>query len=57
MSNIQELRTTPFHSYHIKQGAKMVDFAGWDMPLEYAGIGEEHLAVRAAAGQLTRRSP
>ena len=29
------LRHTPFHKFHIDHGAKMVDFAGWDMPLHY----------------------
>ena len=50
MSNIQELRTTPFHSYHIKQGAKMVDFAGWDMPLHYGSIIDEHQQIRTSGG-------
>ena len=50
MTNTQELLTTPFHSYHIKQGAKMVDFAGWDMPLHYGSILDEHQQVRASGG-------
>ena len=41
---------TPLHGRHTALGAKMVPFAGWDMPLQYAGITEEHLAVRRAAG-------
>ncbi|MCM1336631.1 MAG: glycine cleavage system aminomethyltransferase GcvT [Candidatus Amulumruptor caecigallinarius] len=44
------LKTTPLHSRHIAAGAKMVPFAGWEMPLEYAGIEEEHRAVREHAG-------
>jgi glycine cleavage system T protein (aminomethyltransferase) len=43
-------RTTPLHSSHIALGARMIDFGGWDMPVYYAGINEEHRAVRAAAG-------
>src|SRR5271169_1886331 len=44
------LRTTPLHSLHRGLGAKMVDFGGWDMPVQYSGIIEEHNAVRNAVG-------
>jgi aminomethyltransferase len=44
------LKTTPLHSIHRSMGAKMVDFGGWDMPVQYSGIIEEHLAVRRAVG-------
>ena len=44
------LRTTPLHARHQALGARMVGFAGWQMPVEYTGITEEHLAVRTAAG-------
>ncbi|MBZ5625516.1 MAG: glycine cleavage system aminomethyltransferase GcvT [Acidobacteriia bacterium] len=44
------LRTTPLHSVHRALGAKMVDFGGWDMPVQYSGIIEEHNAVRRAVG-------
>jgi len=44
------LRTTPFHDRHVALGARMVDFAGWDMPVQYAGVIEEHLATRKHAG-------
>lgn len=50
MTNIQELRTTPLHTYHLNQGAKMVDFAGWEMPLHYGSIIDEHQQVRASGG-------
>jgi aminomethyltransferase len=50
MTNTQTLATTPFHSYHIDNGAKMVDFAGWDMPLMYGSIIEEHNQVRSSGG-------
>ena len=44
------LQKTPLHGRHVAMGAKMVPFGGWEMPLQYAGISEEHLAVRQAAG-------
>jgi aminomethyltransferase len=45
-----ELRITPLHAAHVAAGAKLVPFAGWEMPIQYAGIKQEHLAVRTAAG-------
>ncbi len=44
------LRKTPLNAVHRELGAKMVPFAGWDMPVEYSGLIAEHLAVRTAAG-------
>jgi len=44
------LKKTPLHAAHLALGARMVPFGGWDMPVEYAGITTEHLAVRSAAG-------
>jgi glycine cleavage system T protein (aminomethyltransferase) len=44
------LKKTALHSSHQALGAKLVDFAGWDMPIQYASQLEEHHAVRAAAG-------
>jgi aminomethyltransferase len=44
------LRKTPFHDYHLQRNAKMVDFAGWEMPIHYGSIIEEHQAVRSSAG-------
>jgi aminomethyltransferase len=44
------LRTTPLNSTHRALGAKMVDFGGWDMPVQYSGIIDEHLAVRSSVG-------
>ena len=41
---------TPLFDTHVGLGAKMVEFAGWDMPVQYTGVKEEHLAVRNAAG-------
>jgi len=44
------LKRTPLHAAHVKAGARMVEFGGWDMPVQYAGIIEEHRRVRTAAG-------
>ena len=44
------LRTTPLHAVHVALGAKMMRFAGFDMPVQYSGIMDEHHAVRQAAG-------
>ena len=44
------LKKTPLHARHRALGARMVDFAGWDMPVEYSGLADEHLAVRTRAG-------
>lgn len=40
------LKRTPFYDFHVNAGAKMVDFAGWEMPLLYRGIVEEHEQTR-----------
>jgi aminomethyltransferase len=45
-----ELRRSPFFSRHLAAGAKMFSFAGWEMPVQYTGIIEEHNAVRTSAG-------
>ena len=45
-----ENRRTPLYDFHIANGARMVPFAGWDMPVQYpAGIKAEHLACRNGA--------
>jgi aminomethyltransferase len=44
------LKKTPLNARHRSLGARMVDFGGWDMPVEYSGIADEHLAVRTRAG-------
>lgn len=44
------LLKTPLHARHVALGARMVPFGGWDMPVEYSGISDEHLAVRTRAG-------
>lgn len=45
-----EIRKTALNATHRRMGAKMVNFGGWDMPLEYSGIIAEHVAVRTKAG-------
>jgi aminomethyltransferase len=47
---VAELRKTPLHARHRASNARMVPFAGWDMPIEYSGIANEHMAVRTRAG-------
>ena len=47
---MSDLRRTPLYDAHVEAGAKLVDFAGWEMPVQYEGIGAEHLAVRSACG-------
>src|SRR4030095_4116597 len=44
------LKRTPLYDVHVKAGAKMVPFGGWEMPVQYTGIVEEHRAVRSAVG-------
>ena len=44
------LRRTPLYERHVEAGARMVPFAGWEMPVQYTGVIPEHLAVRADAG-------
>jgi len=44
------LRRTPLFERHVALGARMVEFSGWEMPVQYAGILEEHRAVRERAG-------
>jgi len=50
MTQTAALKATPLNAVHRKAGAKMVDFGGWDMPVQYSGIIEEHLAVRKSVG-------
>jgi aminomethyltransferase len=47
---VQTLRRTPLFERHAELGARLVPFAGWEMPVQYAGIGAEHRAVRTSAG-------
>ena len=45
-----DMKTTPFTQYHIANGAKMAEFAGFNMPIEFSGINDEHMTVRRGAG-------
>jgi len=47
---MSELRRTPLHDRHVTAGARMVPFAGWEMPVQYEGVGAEHRAVRSGCG-------
>ena len=49
-STAAELKKTALRDMHVRLGARMVDFGGWEMPLEYSGILAEHEAVRTRAG-------
>jgi aminomethyltransferase len=46
----QDMKHTPFEKKHIELGAKMAEFAGYNMPISYTGINDEHQAVRSNAG-------
>ena len=46
----QTLQQTPLHDRHVELGARMVPFAGWEMPVQYEGVIQEHRAVRTDAG-------
>jgi len=46
----EELKRTALYEEHVALGARMVPFAGWEMPVQYGGIIEEHRAVRSSAG-------
>ena len=50
MTDATDLRRTPLHRQHAELGARLVPFAGWEMPVQYEGIREEHAAVRTHAG-------
>ncbi len=44
------MQRTPLYDFHVDHGAKLVDFAGWEMPMYYSGIHEEHHQVRTSGG-------
>jgi aminomethyltransferase len=45
-----DLKKTPLHAAHVEAGARLVPFAGWEMPVQYEGVRQEHVAVRTRAG-------
>ena len=47
---VGEIRKTPLNRAHREAGARMVSFSGWDLPVQYTGVLDEHLAVRTRAG-------
>ena len=50
MENTENLKHTPLYNDHVKLGGKMVPFAGWEMPVQYKGLREEHTCVRTQVG-------
>ena len=52
MSQVESsvLLKTPLHVRHVALGARMVPFGGWEMPVEYSGISDEHMTVRTGVG-------
>src|SRR5688500_7708318 len=50
MMSTTELLRTPLHDWHVAHGGRMVDFAGWSMPVQYTSIADEHRATREAVG-------
>src|SRR5437773_11560190 len=50
MSGTGKALRTPLYGAHVKLKARMVDFHGWEMPIQYAGIIDEHVAVRTRVG-------
>jgi len=50
MAEANSMKRTPLHDFHVRNGAKMVPFGGFEMPVQYSGIVDEHMAVREAAG-------
>ncbi|MEK7755129.1 MAG: glycine cleavage system aminomethyltransferase GcvT [Acidobacteriota bacterium] len=50
MSEPAVLKRTPLNAVHRQSGARMVDFGGWDMPVQYSGVMDEHHTVRRAGG-------
>jgi aminomethyltransferase len=47
---VNDLRRTPLYELHMAAGARLVPFAGWEMPVQYEGVSAEHLAVRSGCG-------
>ncbi len=50
MTSETKSQRTPLFDCHVRAGGKIVDFAGWQLPVQYTGVMEEHRAVRTAAG-------
>ncbi len=50
MTSALTARRTPLYDLHVEAGAKVIPFSGWEMPVSYDGIKDEHIAVRTHAG-------
>ncbi len=50
MTDTAALKQSPLHSFHVEHGAKLVPYAGWELPLHYGSIAEEHLWTRTSGG-------
>src|SRR5262245_13840914 len=50
LETASSVKRTPFHARHVAMGARLVPFAGYEMPLQYEGIVAEHRAVRSSVG-------
>jgi aminomethyltransferase len=50
MTSTTDLLKTPLHAWHAEHGGRLVDFAGWSMPVQYTSIMQEHVACRTAVG-------
>lgn len=48
MTDTADLQSSPLQAFHVEQGAKLVPYAGWQLPLHYGSIGEEHLWTRSS---------
>jgi aminomethyltransferase len=48
--NARQMKRTPLYAAHQRLGGKLIEFGGWEMPVQYTSITDEHLAVRKAAG-------
>ena len=48
MTDTADLQSSPLQAFHVEQGAKIVPYAGWQLPLHYGSIGEEHLWTRSS---------
>jgi aminomethyltransferase len=47
------MKRTRLYEFHKKSGAKVIEFFGWEMPVEYKGVIDEHIAVRTGPGSST----
>jgi len=50
VSTATDLKRTSLYDAHVRAGARLVPFAGWEMPVQYEGVRQEHVAVRTSAG-------